>query len=53
VANIDGEWTVKYFRRRGQQVYLEPANSKYRTIVPREELKIDLLVKAVIRQYRS
>lgn len=51
VANIDGEWTIKYFRRRGKQVYLEPANKKYRTIVPREELKIDLVVKAVIRQY--
>jgi SOS regulatory protein LexA len=53
VANIDGEWTIKYFKRRGKQVYLEPANRNYRTIVPREELKIDLVVRAVIRQYRS
>jgi repressor LexA len=53
VANIDGEWTIKYFRRRGKQVYLEPANRDYRTIVPREELKIDLVVRAVIRQYRQ
>jgi len=52
VANIDGEWTIKYFRRKGRQVYLEPANKSYRTIVPREELKIDLVVRAVIRQYR-
>jgi SOS regulatory protein LexA len=53
VANIDGEWTIKYFRKRGKQVYLEPANRDYRTIVPREELKIDLVVRAVIRQYRQ
>jgi len=52
VANIDGEWTIKYFRRKGKQVYLEPANKSYRTIIPREELKIDLVVRAVIRQYR-
>ncbi len=52
VADIDGEWTIKYFRRRGRQVYLEPANPAYRTIVPRAELKIDLVVRAVIRQYR-
>jgi len=52
VANIDGEWTIKYFRRKGKHVYLEPANKSYRTIVPREELKIDLVVRAVIRQYR-
>jgi repressor LexA len=52
VANIDGEWTIKYFRKRGKQVYLEPANPAYKTIVPREELKIDLVVRAVIRQYR-
>lgn len=52
VANIDGEWTIKYFRRRGKHVYLEPANRNYRTIIPREELKIDLVVRAVIRQYR-
>jgi len=52
VANIDGECTIKYFRWKGRQVYLEPANKSYRTIVPREELKIDLVVRAVIRQYR-
>ncbi|HTP63890.1 MAG TPA: transcriptional repressor LexA [Geobacteraceae bacterium] len=52
VANIDGEWTIKYFRRRGKQVYLEPANRAYKTIVPQAELKIDLVVRAVIRQYR-
>jgi SOS regulatory protein LexA len=53
VANIDGEWSVKYFRRKGKKVFLEPANKNYRTIVPREELKIDFVVRAVIRQYRS
>lgn len=53
VADIDGEMTIKYFRRRGKEVYLQPANPKYKTIVPRQELKIDLVVRAVIRQYRQ
>jgi hypothetical protein len=38
--------------RKGKHVYLESANKSFRTIVPREELKIDLVARAVIRQNR-
>ena len=52
VAQVDGEWTIKYLRRRGRQVILEPANPRYQPIRPRESLTIGGIVKAVIRKYR-
>ncbi len=51
VAEVDSNWTMKYLRKRGKQVYLEPANSKYKKIFPKEDLKISAVVKAVIRKY--
>ena len=52
VAQVDGEWTMKYFtRRKGGGVVLESANPKYPPIRPREELKVAGVVSAVIRKY--
>lgn len=51
VAEIDGEFTMKYFRKKGGKVWLEPANKKYEPIFPTEELKIAAVVKGVIRKY--
>ena len=51
IAEVDGEWTMKYFRKKGKKVYLEAANKKYDTISPRDELKVAAVVKAVIRKY--
>lgn len=51
IAEIDGGWTMKYFRRRNDKVYLEPANKKFSLIFPKEELKIAAIVKAIIRKY--
>jgi SOS regulatory protein LexA len=51
IAEVDGEWTMKYLRKRGEQLYLTPANKKYRPIVPKEELKVVAVVKAVVRKY--
>lgn len=51
VAEVDKAWTIKYLRKRDGQTILEPANPKYRTIVPSEELNIAAVVKAVIRKY--
>lgn len=51
VAEVDGQWTMKYLRRRGRQVFLEPANELFSRIVPRRSLKIAAIVKAVIRKY--
>lgn len=51
IAEIDGKWTIKYLRRRGKSLYLQPANPKFPILHPREELKIAAVVKAVIRKY--
>ncbi|OGW42558.1 MAG: repressor LexA, partial [Nitrospirae bacterium RBG_16_43_11] len=40
IAEVDGEWTMKYLRKRGDMVTLIPANHKYKPIRPRNELKI-------------
>jgi len=51
IAQIDREWTMKFFRRRGRQVFLEAANKDFKPIHPQEELKIAAVVRAVIRKY--
>lgn len=51
VAEVDGEWTMKYFRKKGTDVTLEAANPAYPPVRPREELRIAGVVTAVIRKY--
>jgi repressor LexA len=51
IAQVDREWTMKYFRKRGASVFLEAANKDYQPIHPQEELKIAAVVRAVIRKY--
>jgi SOS regulatory protein LexA len=51
IAEVDGGWTMKYFRKRGKEIYLEPANKKYRNIYPSESMRVAAIVKAVIRKY--
>ncbi len=53
IAEVDGEWTIKYFRKQGKQITLEAANPKYPVITPRQELKIGGIVSAVIRKYHQ
>jgi len=51
IAEVDGGWTLKYFRERNGRVYLEPANKKYKLIKPEEYLKVAAVVRGVIRKY--
>jgi SOS-response transcriptional repressor LexA len=51
VAEVDSEFTLKYYRVGGHKPYLESANRKYKPIFPKEELKVEAIVKAVIRKY--
>jgi SOS regulatory protein LexA len=51
IAEVDGEWTMKFLRKRGNQLYLAPANKNYRPIVPQDALKVVAVVKAVVRKY--
>ena len=51
IAEVDRGWTMKYLRKRNGQVILMPANPKFLPIIPREELNIAAVVRAVIRKY--
>ncbi len=51
IAEVDGEWTMKYFRQKGDKVWLEPANKNYEPIYPEHDLKITAIVKGVVRKY--
>ena len=53
IAEVDGEWTMKYFRKQGKKIYLEAANPKYPVITPRTELQLGGVVTAVIRKYHT
>jgi repressor LexA len=52
IAQVDNEWTMKYYDKTGSQVRLIAANKKYPPIKPQQELKIGGVVVAVIRKYR-
>jgi repressor LexA len=51
VARVDGEVTLKTLRRRNQQSWLEPANSKYAPIHPASGLEILGVVVGLVRKY--
>lgn len=51
VAEVDGGWTLKYFKTDGQKVWLEPANKLLKPIYPEYELRVAAIVRGVIRKY--
>lgn len=51
IAEVDGGWTMKYFRKQGSKIWLEPANKKMKAIFPKAELNIAAVVRAVVRKY--
>lgn len=51
IAQVDGEWTMKYYGKDREGVYLDPANARYSRIRPARTLQIGGIVKAVIRKY--
>ena len=51
IAQVDGEWTMKYFVKDNNGVRLEPANRNYKTIRPRNSIEIAGVVRTVIRKY--
>ena len=51
IAEVDGEWTMKFLQKRGDRVSLVAANPLYKPIIPKTELKIAGVVTAVVRQY--
>lgn len=53
LAEVDGRWTMKYFRKKGKKITLEAANPKYPPITPQEELRIAGVITAVVRKYHK
>lgn len=53
IAQVDGEWTMKRYYKKGKEVVLKAANKKYLPIKPREELVIGGVIVACIRKYAS
>ncbi len=51
IANVDGEFTMKYYQKKNGQAYLMPANKNYQPIYPENGLTVEAIVKAVIRKY--
>ena len=53
VAQLDRDWTMKYYEKRNGQVVLRPANKKFKDIIPAEgmELKIAGVVTGSVRKY--
>jgi repressor LexA len=51
IAEVDGGWTMKYFKKKGNSIYLKAANKNYSPIYPAYQLNIAAIVKGVIRKY--
>ncbi len=52
IAQVDGQWTMKYFEKKDGKVILRAANKKYPVIVPQRELVIGGVVVANVRKYK-
>ncbi|HTW96156.1 MAG TPA: S24 family peptidase, partial [Candidatus Methylomirabilis sp.] len=51
IAEVDNAWTMKYFRKKGNKIILEPANKKFSPIIPKSDLRVAAVVRSVIRKY--
>lgn len=51
VAEIDGDWTLKYLRVKNGKQYLEAANKDYPDLFPENELILHARVVGVVRKY--
>ncbi len=53
IAQVDGEWTMKYYLKEARQVVLKAANKTYPPMKPKQELVIGGVVIACIRKYAN
>lgn len=55
VAQVDGEFTVKYLRKRAGRVWLAAANPTYPDIVPRDGQTLEVwgVTTAAIKQFKA
>ena len=52
IAQVDGDWTMKFYDKKGKDAVLRAANPKYAPIVPKRELVVAGVVTAVVCKYR-
>ncbi len=51
VAEVDGEFTLKYYKNQNGKKWLMPANKNFKPIHPRVSLRIVAVVRGVVRKY--
>ncbi len=51
IAQVDGEFTMKYLRSKNNKLWLEPANKNFKPIYPEYELSIVAVIRGVVRKY--
>lgn len=51
IAEVDGGWTMKYYKKKNGKPFLLPANKNYKPIYPEYQLNIAAIVRGVIRKY--
>lgn len=51
IAEVDGGFTMKYYKKKGNTIFLRPANKDFKDIYPTESFQIVAVVKGVIRKY--
>lgn len=51
IAEVDHQWTMKYYLKQGSKIILRAANKKYPDIKPQEELTVAGVIMSVIRKY--
>ncbi|PIZ99206.1 MAG: hypothetical protein COX77_02190 [Candidatus Komeilibacteria bacterium CG_4_10_14_0_2_um_filter_37_10] len=52
LAQIDSQWTLKYFQKKNKSIYLQAANEKYPKLIPQQELVIAGVVVSCVRKYK-
>lgn len=53
VAEVDGQWTLKFYIKEGRSVRLEAANKRFKAIQPQDSLRIFGVVTGTMRKYVS
>ena len=51
IAEVDGGYTMKFFKKKGSVIFLRPANKDFKDIYPTESFAIGAIVQGGIRKY--
>jgi SOS regulatory protein LexA len=51
IAEVDGEFTLKYYKNEKGKKWLMPANKNFKPIHPKQSLRVIAIVRGVVRKY--